>query len=41
VFALLGLIAALLLIKFNPSEVPDPDPEAELSAVPESSDVPG
>jgi EmrB/QacA subfamily drug resistance transporter len=37
VFALLGLIAALVLIRFSPSEVPDP----ETSDVLERSDVPG
>jgi EmrB/QacA subfamily drug resistance transporter len=33
-FAVLGLIAALLLIRFRPSEVPAPEPERERSDVP-------
>jgi EmrB/QacA subfamily drug resistance transporter len=41
VFALLGLIAALLLIRFSPSELPSPEPEPASSDVPEPSDVPG
>jgi hypothetical protein len=35
------LIAALLLIRFSPSEVPAPEPEREPSDLPQPSDVPG